>query len=220
MAIGCHLPEREFLGSSYKPKSKIKENNLEQIMAEEAKLLLYSGCTPEEINKCYSGFSIDDLVQMQAPIKKRIGSKEEAYLAIAELRKKDGRVAVGLIREAYDVEESISDGSLKAYIAHDTMKNTDEKSAENRFGTFHQKNRPGIPKQKNTGQLVIDDLAILPEGKVMEKHGLSKGQLNAFKAHQDDEALSGAIARDSIYESYSRMARRCLGNFAKIRIEV
>ena len=169
--LGFPLPEREFLGSSYRPKSRTKEKGLEKITADEAKLLLDSGCTPEEITECYSGLNLDDLVELQTPAKSRVTNKEEAYAAIGQLREGNDNVTVNLLKEAYDISPDLSDTSLKAYLAVDT--------------TNRRKNgEPRKQKPKLNSQAVIDDLAVLPEETVMEKHSLTTGQLRAIKAHQ------------------------------------
>jgi hypothetical protein len=116
------LPEREFLGSSYKPK-EINVNNIdgiEKISDTDVKLLLEAGCTPKEIIECYSGFTIDELIDLSQPKKQVINTKEEAYIAIKKLREEYGAVDSNLVREYYDT--SAIDKSIPAYVAHDTMR--------------------------------------------------------------------------------------------------
>ncbi|MBS3140248.1 hypothetical protein J4479_04560 [Candidatus Woesearchaeota archaeon] len=87
------------------------------------------------------------------------------------MREGNDNVTVNLLKEAYDISPDLSDTSLKAYLAVDT--------------TNRRKNgEPRKQKPKLNSQAVIDDLAVLPEETVMEKHSLTTGQLRAIKAHQ------------------------------------
>ena len=125
----------------------------------------------EVLRKLPEGKTIDDLTKMQTPAKEKIKTKDEAYAAIAKLREAKETVTVDLVKENYDLDENISDKSLKAYLAVDTANR--RKNGE-----------PIKQKAKLNGQAVIDDLAVLPEETVMEKHSLTTGQLRAIKAHQ------------------------------------
>ena len=52
------IPERIYLGSSWKPKDRLTE--------EQAKELLVSGCSPAEISEVYAGFTKMQLAAFKA----------------------------------------------------------------------------------------------------------------------------------------------------------
>lgn len=115
------LPPRELLGSSYRKKERIVEDGLEVLTKQEALELLRADCTPEEINECYVGFTIDELKRMELKLHPTIESKEAAYDIIKELRDSGIEVDTAYIKANYNVSPEI-ETRLPAYIAHDTMR--------------------------------------------------------------------------------------------------
>lgn len=170
-----HYPERKFLGSSYRPRLERKKQTLEELTEQQARMLLNSGCSPEEIVSCYGPYTVDQLQAFLVPVRKILHTKEEIYSALEDLIHCGKKINVAALKEVYDLDPSL-ENKIPAYIAWHTMYKRKKITGDWKKGLR-------IPVDTQ-GALVADVAEVFGNSYAQNIFGLSIGEIAAHKAHR------------------------------------